>query len=58
MDNLGLCMTRTTLGRELRTLDTMNNFVDMNDSESWDQGSKCYEQLRIVDDMSYSWLWA
>ena len=26
--------------------------VDMNDFMSWAQGSKCYDQLRIVDDMN------
>ena len=30
----------------------------MNDSWLWYQGSKCYEQLRVVDDMNYSGLWA
>ena len=25
--------------------------VDMNDSESWAQGFRYYEQLRVVDDM-------
>ena len=28
--------------------------VDMNDSSSWAQGSKCYEQLKVVDLMNCS----
>ena len=32
--------------------------IDINDFESWAQGFRCYEQLRVVDDMSYSRLWA
>ena len=31
---------------------------DMNDSESWAQGSRCYEQLKVVVDMNNSNLWA
>ena len=27
---------------------------DMNDSVSWAQGSKCYEQLKVVDNMNNS----
>ena len=30
----------------------------MNDSESWAQGFRCYEQLKVVDDMSYFGSWA
>ena len=30
----------------------------MNDSCSWVYGFKCYEQLRVVDGISYSGLWA
>ena len=30
----------------------------MNDSKSWAQGFKCYEQLKVVDDMSYTRSWA
>ena len=30
----------------------MKNFIP------WSQGSRCYEQLRVVDDMSDSNLWA
>ena len=26
--------------------------VDMNDFKSWTQGFKCYEKLRVVDDMN------
>ena len=26
--------------------------VNMNNSMSWAQGSKCYEQLKVVDDMN------
>ena len=29
---------------------------DMNDSGSWAQASKCYEQLKIVDDMNDIWV--
>ena len=32
--------------------------VDMNDSELWALGSRCYEKLRGVDNMSYFGLWA
>ena len=32
--------------------------VDMNDSELWDQGSKCYEPLKAMDDVNDSTLWA
>ena len=32
--------------------------IDINGFESWAQGSKCYEQLRVVDDMCYSKSWA
>ena len=32
--------------------------IDINDFESWAQGFRCYEQLRVVDDMSYSRSWA
>ena len=32
--------------------------VDMNEFGSWAKGSRCYEQLRFVDDMSYIGLWA
>ena len=31
---------------------------DMNDFDSWVEGSKCCEQLRVVDDMNYLRLWA
>ena len=31
---------------------------DMNDSWSWANGSKCYEQLGFVDDMNNSRSWA
>ena len=30
----------------------------MNDSRSWAQGSKYYEQLKVMDDMSYIGSWA
>ena len=30
----------------------------MNDLRSWAQGSKCYEQLRVVVDMDDSKLWS
>ena len=30
----------------------------MNNFGSWAQGSRWYEQLKVVDDMSYSGLWA
>ena len=30
----------------------------MNDSKSWAQGSRCYEQLKVVDDMNDSGSWA
>ena len=29
----------------------------MNDSESWAQGFRCYEQLKVVVDIKYSGLW-
>ena len=29
----------------------------MNDSFSWAHGSKCYEQLRVMDDMNDYGLW-
>ena len=32
--------------------------VDMDDSQSEAQGSSCYEQLKVVENMGYSWLWA
>ena len=32
--------------------------VDLNDSKSWAQGSKFYEQLKAVVDMNDSGLWA
>ena len=41
-------MTWRTLGCELRIVANMNNFG------SWTQGSKCYEQLIIMDDMNNS----
>ena len=28
--------------------------VDMNDSMSWAHGSKCYEQVKVMDDMNDS----
>ena len=31
---------------------------DMNNSRLWAQGFRCYEQLRIVDDMNESKSWA
>ena len=40
MNNLG--------SRELKAID------DMNDSASWTQAFRCYEQLKIVDDMDES----
>ena len=26
---------------------------EINDSVLWDEGSRCYEQLKVVDDMNY-----
>ena len=31
---------------------------DMNDSRLWDQGSRCYKQLKALDDKNESGLWA
>ena len=31
---------------------------DMNDSKSWAQSPKCYEKLKVVDDINNSGLWA
>ena len=45
---------------ELRPLDAMNNLglrvIWM--ILGWEKGSKCYEKLRVVDDMNDSSLWA
>ena len=30
----------------------------MNDSRLWEQASRCYEKVRLVDEMSYSRSWA
>ena len=49
-----------TLGHELKVLDAINNsgvVDDMNDSESWAQASRFYEQLKAVVDMKDSELW-
>ena len=32
--------------------------VDKNESQSWAQGSRCYEQLKFVGYMSYSGSWS
>ena len=32
--------------------------IDINDFELWAKGSKCCENIRVVDDMSYSRSWA
>ena len=32
--------------------------VDMNDFESWAQGSWCYEYLMVIGDMSYFGSWS
>ena len=43
-----------TKGHKLRAPHAMNNLrlIDMNDSMLSAQGSRCYEQLRVVDDMN------
>ena len=43
-----------TKGHKLRAPHAMNNLrlIDMNDSMFSDQGSRCYEQLRVMDDMN------
>ena len=41
-----------TLGCEFKVMD------DMNDSMSWAQGTKCYEQLMFIIDMNDSESWA
>ena len=50
----GLWMTWMTKGHKLRAPHAMNNLrlIDMNDSMLSAQGSRCYEQLRVVDDMN------
>ena len=49
-----------TLGHELKALDAKKSQVrdDMNDSESWSQGFRFYENLRAIDDMNDFELWA
>ena len=32
--------------------------VDMDDSMSWAQGFRCYEQLKVLDDMNNFRSWA
>ena len=32
--------------------------VDMDDSVLWSQGSRCYEQLKVLDDMNDFRSWA
>ena len=61
MSSRGLSITWKSSGHELRTQDSMNNsrFIDdMKDFESWAQGFRFYEQLRVVDDTNDSRLWA
>ena len=59
MNSSRLWMTWIILGRELRALDAMNNSgFYMNDSWSWAQDCKCYEQLRTMDDMNNYRSWA
>ena len=50
-----------TLGHELRTLDVMNASLLWMVSTTWDPmtlASRCYEQLRVEDDMDDSCSWA
>ena len=45
-----------TPGRDLKALDFMKKLRaidDMKDFGSWAQRSKCYEQLRAIDDINY-----
>ena len=42
-------------GFQVRAIEDLRVVVDMNDSRSWAQGLRFYEQLRVVNDMSHSW---
>ena len=58
MKNSGVWMTRATFGRELNVLDAMNNpglYMYEWFGILWARGSRCYEQLRPLDDMNDSW---
>ena len=54
MDNLGMSMTWAALGLMLKPLEAMNNSW----STLWAQISRCYEQLRAIDDMKDFRSWA
>ena len=41
---------------QLGTQSPLKAMDDMNDSASWTQASRCYEQLKVVDDMDDSGL--
>ena len=43
---------KTPIGNE-----SLKVVVDMNDSELWAQGFRCYEQIMIFNDMNYSRSW-
>ena len=55
-------MTLTTLGRELKGLNFMNNLGLWMIWITWDrdlnQASRFHEELRVMDDMNDSRLWA
>ena len=53
MKSLGLWLTSMTMGHELRALNAMNR-DDRSYFELLDHGFRCYEQLRVMDDMNES----
>ena len=55
INRLGLSMPLKTLDRELKALDTMNSAMDdMGHSRLWDQSSRCYKVLKVMDEMNDS----
>ena len=50
--NSGLWITLMTPGYELKALDTMNIMVDLKNLGSLAGGFRCYEHVRVMDDMN------
>ena len=58
INNYGLRLTWMTLGRELKAHDTMNNLELVLTWMTLGRDSRYYEQLKAMDDLSYSGSWA
>ena len=52
VNNSELWMTLMTPGHELKALDTMNIMVDLKNLGSLAGGFRCYEHVRVMDDMN------